>query len=57
MYEGLSVNLEEQQRLVKDLGQMRIMILRNHGLVTSGSTIGEAFFYMFQLNRSCEMQV
>lgn len=33
------------------------MILRNHGLLTCGSSIAEAFFNMYMLNRACEMQV
>jgi len=57
-YEGISVSLEERGRLVTDLGPTcKIMILRNHGLLSCGSTIPEAFFNMYMLNRACEMQV
>jgi len=57
-YEGLSVNLEERERLVEHLGpQNKIMILRNHGLLTCGSSVAEAFFNMYMLNRACEIQV
>jgi len=57
-YEGLAVNLEEQERLVEDLGpKNKVMILRNHGLLTCGSSIAEAFFNMYMLNRACEMEV
>jgi len=56
-YEGLSVNLEERDRLVKDLGSAKVMILRNHGLLTCGTSIAEAFFNMYMVNRACEMQI
>lgn len=56
-YEGIAVQLEERERLVKDLGDNDILILRNHGVLTCGTTIAQAFFNMYMLNRSCEMQV
>ena len=56
-YEGVSLSLEERERLVKDLGDKKVMILRNHGLLTAGRTIPEAFILMFYLNRSCEVQI
>src|SRR6476646_2558746 len=42
-YEGLALELEEQARLVSDLGEHKAMILRNHGLLTCGASIAEAF--------------
>lgn len=56
-YEGVSLDLDECSRLVKDLGNKQVMILRNHGLLTAGSTIAEAFYLMFYLERSCEVQI
>ncbi|HTN26424.1 MAG TPA: class II aldolase/adducin family protein [Burkholderiales bacterium] len=56
-YEGIALNPEEKPRLVADLGQANFMILRNHGLLTCGETIAEAFLYMFILQRACEVQV
>jgi ribulose-5-phosphate 4-epimerase/fuculose-1-phosphate aldolase len=56
-YEGVSLSLEERERLVNDLGDKKAMILRNHGLLTAGRTIPEAFVLMFYLNRACEVQI
>jgi ribulose-5-phosphate 4-epimerase/fuculose-1-phosphate aldolase len=51
------VSLDEKKRLVADLGDKPVMILRNHGLLTVGRTPGQAFLRMFYLERSCEIQV
>jgi ribulose-5-phosphate 4-epimerase/fuculose-1-phosphate aldolase len=51
------VDLDEQQRLVGDLGANDAMILRNHGLLAVGRTIPEAFITMFWLERACQAQV
>lgn len=56
-YEGVAVNLEERARLVADLGSRNAMILRNHGLLTCGATVGEAFRTMMDLERACRAQV
>ena len=56
-YEGVAVNLEEQERLVRDLGDHDGMILRNHGLLTAGASIAETFNSMFRLERACQVQV
>jgi ribulose-5-phosphate 4-epimerase/fuculose-1-phosphate aldolase len=56
-YEGVAINLEEQQRLVRDLGAEDGMILRNHGLLTAGASIPEAFNNMYRLERACQVQV
>lgn len=56
-YEGVALDLDERERLVKDLGDKKVMILRNHGLLTAGRTIPEAFFLMYYLDRSCEVQI
>ncbi len=56
-YEGPSLNPEERQRLVADLGQKKVMILRTHGLLTCGETLEEAFILMFRLQRACEVQI
>jgi ribulose-5-phosphate 4-epimerase/fuculose-1-phosphate aldolase len=56
-YEGVALNLDEQARLVRDLGQHEGMILRNHGLLTVGASIPEAFNSMFRLERACQVQV
>jgi ribulose-5-phosphate 4-epimerase/fuculose-1-phosphate aldolase len=56
-YEGIALNLDEQQRLVANLGDHPALILRNHGLLTVGASPREAFTRMFYLNRACEIQV
>ena len=56
-YEGPSVELSEQERLVRDLGKHNAMILRSHGLLSCGPSIPEAFNTMYQLELSCRTQV
>jgi ribulose-5-phosphate 4-epimerase/fuculose-1-phosphate aldolase len=56
-YEGLSDDEDERARLARSLGQMDQMILRNHGLLTVGRTIAEAFWRMFQLEMACAHQM
>lgn len=56
-YEGVALREDEKTRLQKDLGQASFMILRNHGLLTVGSSIADAFLGMFILQRACEIQI
>jgi ribulose-5-phosphate 4-epimerase/fuculose-1-phosphate aldolase len=56
-YEGIALRDEEKPRLVNDLGRSASLILRNHGLLTVGRSVGEAFVTMFNLQRACEIQV
>jgi len=56
-YEGVALDLDEQKRLVADLGGHKAMILRNHGLLTCGTSIYEAFDYMYYLERACQTQI
>jgi ribulose-5-phosphate 4-epimerase/fuculose-1-phosphate aldolase len=56
-YEGPAIDMDEQQRLVRDLGAGAAMILRNHGLLTAGGTVSEAFVTMHWLERACQAQV
>ncbi len=56
-YEGIATDLDERERLVRDLGDNRILILRNHGLLTVGRTVGEAFVWMYRAERACRMQL
>jgi ribulose-5-phosphate 4-epimerase/fuculose-1-phosphate aldolase len=56
-FEGITVNPEEKARLLANLGERRQLILRNHGLLTWGETIPEAFVRMWTLNRACEVQL
>lgn len=57
-YEGIAVDRKERARLQHDLGpRSKVMILRNHGLVTCGKSIGEAFLLMFYLVEACKNQI
>jgi ribulose-5-phosphate 4-epimerase/fuculose-1-phosphate aldolase len=56
-FEGPSMRLEERGRLVKSLGDRDALVLRNHGLLTVGRTIPEAFIRFWRLNRACEIQL
>ena len=56
-YEGIALDLDERERLIADLGEKHSMILRNHGLLTTGATCADAFLRLFFLERACTMQV
>jgi ribulose-5-phosphate 4-epimerase/fuculose-1-phosphate aldolase len=56
-YEGLALNLDEQPRLVADLGSKSFLMLRNHGLLTVGSTPAEAFLHMYLFEAACAIQL
>jgi ribulose-5-phosphate 4-epimerase/fuculose-1-phosphate aldolase len=56
-YEGIALNLDERTRIVADLGDKSVMLLRNHGTLALGSTAGEAFLQLFMLERACQQQV
>ena len=56
-YEGLALNEEEKPRLVADLGENNFLMLRNHGLLTIGSSVAEAFQAMHRLEAACMVQV
>lgn len=56
-YEGVSLELDEQERLANDLGDHDVMLLRNHGLLTVGRTVAEAFYLAYYMEKACEIQV
>lgn len=56
-YEGVALESAEKLTLANDLGSHHAMILRNHGLLTAGRTIAEAFTLMVNLERACQIQV
>ncbi len=56
-YEGIATDLGERERLVRDLGDNNLLILRNHGLLTVGGSVGEAFVWMYRAERACRMQL
>ncbi|MBM3373999.1 MAG: class II aldolase/adducin family protein, partial [Betaproteobacteria bacterium] len=56
-FEGVAENHDERERLVQDLGNGSMLILRNHGTLTVGRSIGEMFARMYRLERACKMQI
>jgi len=56
-YEGIALNDEEKPRLVSDLGSSNFLVLRNHGLLTVGGSIPDAFLYMYALETACQTQL
>lgn len=56
-YEGITLDTEECERLARDLGSHNVMILRNHGLLACGPTVGHAFTQLYMLQRACEVQI
>jgi len=56
-YEGVALNAEEKPRLVRDLGDKNFLMLRNHGLLTVGPTIADAFLLMYLFEAACMVQV
>jgi ribulose-5-phosphate 4-epimerase/fuculose-1-phosphate aldolase len=56
-YEGVALNDDEKPRLVRDLGDRKFLMLRNHGLLTVGGSVAEAFVAMYFFEAACMMQV
>jgi len=57
-YEGIALEMDERVRLAKDLGKTsKAMILRNHGLLTLGDSVRDAFELMYYLDCACQIQV
>jgi ribulose-5-phosphate 4-epimerase/fuculose-1-phosphate aldolase len=56
-YEGIALDLDERERIVRDLGDKRALVLRNHGLLSVGRSVAEAFNTMYYLNLACEVQL
>ena len=55
-YEGIALNPQEQDRLVNDLGTNNFLMLRNHGLLTVGKTVADAFLFMYVFEAACAVQ-
>ena len=56
-YEGIATDLEERERLVEDMGDKHAMILRNHGTLAIGKSVGECFLRLYFIERACDAQV
>lgn len=56
-FEGVTVNPDERARMVRSIGDKKVVILRNHGLLTWSATIAEAFLWLWTLQRACDIQI
>ena len=56
-FEGITVRLDERERMLASIGDKRVVILRNHGLLTWGETLEEAFMWLWLLQRACDIQI
>ncbi|WP_017760074.1 class II aldolase/adducin family protein [Pseudacidovorax intermedius] len=56
-YEGVAVRDDEKPRLQQDLGRNNYMLLRNHGLLTVGKTVADAFLHMYTFENACRIQI
>ncbi|MBA3896721.1 MAG: class II aldolase/adducin family protein [Sphingomonadaceae bacterium] len=56
-FEGVTVREEEGERLLANLGDKRMMLLRNHGILAMGRTLPEVFIKHWVLQRACEIQM
>lgn len=56
-YQGVVLNLTEQESLLRDIGNKEALILRNHGAMTVGRSVGEAFNWMHRLELACRAQL
>jgi ribulose-5-phosphate 4-epimerase/fuculose-1-phosphate aldolase len=56
-FEGITVHDDEKARILKSMGDKRLLILRNHGLLSHGVSLAHAFALLWTLNRACEIQM
>ena len=57
-YEGVALDMGERKRIAADLGATsKAMIMRNHGLLSLGASVGEAFHFMYYLDTACQIQI
>jgi ribulose-5-phosphate 4-epimerase/fuculose-1-phosphate aldolase len=56
-YEGVAIDMDEQSRLIASLGGNRVMLMRNHGILTVGRTPGEAFMLLYYFERAAKIQL
>ncbi len=56
-YEGIALDLDERERLVRDIGEKNLLILRNHGTLTMGANCAITFLRMYFLEQACKTQI
>ena len=55
--EGVALNLDERARLIADVGEKHLVVLRNHGTLALGASVASCFMRMYYLERACAIQV
>ncbi len=56
-FEGVALDLDERERLVADLGEASVMMLKNHGILVCGRTIRHAWVLLYRLEKVCQVQL
>jgi ribulose-5-phosphate 4-epimerase/fuculose-1-phosphate aldolase len=56
-FEGITVNLDERQRMLASIGDRKCVVLRNHGLLAWGGDVAEAFMWLWTMQRACDVQI
>ena len=56
-WEGVALNLDERARLIADVGEKHLVVLRNHGTLALGASVASCFMRMYYLERACAIQV
>ncbi|MGQ0544946.1 MAG: class II aldolase/adducin family protein [Betaproteobacteria bacterium] len=56
-YEGVVLEMDERKRLIANLGDAEVMLLRNHGVLAVGKTVAEAFNNIYRIERACRAQL
>lgn len=56
-FEGVALDLDERQRLIRDIGDSNMLLLWNHGVLTAGRSVAECFMSLYFLVKACEIQV
>jgi ribulose-5-phosphate 4-epimerase/fuculose-1-phosphate aldolase len=56
-YGGIETNPRERDRIAAAIADHNVLMLRNHGMVTAGASVGEAFVWMYRAERACRMQL
>ena len=54
---GIELDMDVSEKIVQDLGDLNCMVMRNHGLLTVGNSVPEAFYFMHYLHQSCEIHI
>lgn len=56
-FEGVALKLDERERLIRDIGDKKLLMLRNHGTIAVGETVSTCFLRLYNFERAYTMQV